>query len=87
MNIPYGLPKKISFKERKLKIYPISFGYSKLCTVPDNVKDDYLLGAYKMIGIILKHPDSSKGNKTNALLALSLLNNRFKDRKCIKQYV
>lgn len=86
-NIPFNRPRKISFEERKLKIYPISFDYSKIFTVPDNVKDDYLLGAYKMISIILKHPASGNENKTRALLALSILNSRFKNRKCIKQYV
>ena len=37
-------------------LYPLC-EYSKICTIPDDVKDDYLAGAEKMIEFIKTHPD------------------------------
>ena len=36
--------------------YPLS-EYSKMCTIPNDVKDDYLAGAEKMIEFIKTHPE------------------------------
>lgn len=38
------------------RLYPLS-EHSMLCTIPDDVKDDYLKGAEKMIEFIKSHPD------------------------------
>ena len=37
-------------------LYPLC-EYSKLCTIPDDVREDYLSGAEKMVEFIKSHPD------------------------------
>lgn len=43
------------------RLYPLC-EYSKLCTIPDDVKEDYLEGAEKMIEFIKSHPDVHRKN-------------------------
>ena len=38
------------------RLYPLC-EYSKLCTIPDDVKGDYLEGAEKMVEFIKSHPN------------------------------
>lgn len=40
-------------------LYPLC-EYSKLCTIPDDVREDYLAGAEKMIEFIIDNPDIHK---------------------------
>ena len=79
--------KAVRWEARQLRIYPLAANYSKLFTVPDDVNDDFLIGAYKMIRIILLHPINVDNNKALALIALDILNSRFQNRECVKQYV
>jgi hypothetical protein len=40
-------------------LYPLC-EYSKLCTIPDDIKEDYLAGAEKMIEFIKANPEIHK---------------------------
>lgn len=42
----------------KFTTYPLHVEYSKACTVPDDVREDYFRGALEALGLVLEHGTS-----------------------------